>query len=467
MTTLGMDTAAGLAASGSLDEGSQRIAELATLIDGALRSFEWTGTDAERTLETWQASGRPSLDRTVDQLGAIALLIRQEAQAQDTASGTTAGTTAGTAASTAAATPAVAPGGPAPGTPTPTGTRGLLDGRLADAFAGAARTAGHAGDLLGKIGDVLTGREPHSIAEIAGAAIGTVGSGVGTVLDAFDDDAVDRRWFAEGAGAVGAPTPVPLTREPGSATPPLTRPDSLSALMHGVTDAYAVGKDPSVEGGDIRITRVDNGGGSTPGYVVQIPGTESWGPGAGTEPRDLSANVALVAGQPTAAAETVRRALDAAGIPPGSPVMLVGHSQGGIIAATLASDPAFVERYGVTHVLTYGSPVDHLQLAPGVDALAVQHRFDVVPRLDLGGVDGSGTNPNTPVPTVTLDSPGGVLGPVRNHDHTLYSGSVATAMGGDSEAGRTLRDYQSRLGAFIVTPTGSVSGVDVPVSRRP
>ena len=133
--------------------------------------------------------------------------------------------------------------------------------------------------------------------------------------------------------------------------------------MQGVTDSYQVG-DGARQHGDVRITQVDNGTG-TPAYVVAVPGTERWGPDAGPMPRDLSANLNLVAGNPTAAAESVRLAMDAAGIPPGSPVMLVGHSQGGIIAAQLASDPAFVERYGVTHVMTYGAPIDHMQLAPG------------------------------------------------------------------------------------------------------
>ena len=102
--------------------------------------------------------------------------------------------------------------------------------------------------------------------------------------------------------------------------------------------------------------------------------------------------------------------------------MLVGHSQGGIIAGQLASDPAFVRDYGVTNVLTYGAPIDHMQLAPGVQALQVQHRFDVVPRLDLGGVDLDGRQPQHPRHRrSTLDSPGGIFGVVTNHAHTEYT----------------------------------------------
>ncbi len=183
-------------------------------------------------------------------------------------------------------------------------------------------------------------------------------------------------------------------------------------------------------------------------------------------PRDLSGNLNLVAGNPTAAAESVTRAMENAGIPQGSPVMLVGHSQGGIIAAQLASDPAFVERYGVSHVMTYGAPIDHMQLAPGVQGLQVQHHNDVVPRLDLGGVDLFGGHPNDRVPTVTLDSPGG-LDPVANHDHTAYIDSVREARLAQDENGRILRAYEATLAPYLVGPGGSASAVDVPVRRGP
>ncbi len=452
MTTLGMDTEAGLAASTELDRGSQRIAELATRLDSALRSFEWTGLDAERTLDAWQETERPALDTTVTQLASMALLIRQEAQAQDTVSGDGSSTSAGGTVVTSAQ---------------PQGFLGkvgqFLTDRISAAYDGAVRTLGHAGGFLGKVGDVLTGREDHSVSEIAASALLTLGSAAGTVANIVTGK--DQHVLGEGTGVAGTPTAVPGQGEGSLYRPALAPPTDLPGLMQSVTDSYQVGTDPSNGSGDVRITRVDNGSG--PAYVVSIPGTETWSPVAGSEPRDLSANLQLVAGNPTAAAESVRAAMDAAGIPPGSPVMLVGHSQGGIIAGQLASDPEFVRHYGVTNVLTYGAPIDHMQLAPGVEALQVQHRFDVVPRLDLGGVDLDGVNPNTHVTGVTLDSPGGVFGVVTNHDHTAYINSVREAMAGDGDAGRILRDYQSTLSPFLVTQAGSATAIDVPVTRRP
>ncbi|GAA5140930.1 hypothetical protein GCM10023340_01840 [Nocardioides marinquilinus] len=458
MTTLGMDTAAGLAASSELDQGSQQIAALATRLDGVLRSFDWQGTDAERTFETWGNSERPALDSTVAHLAAIATLIRQEAQAQDAASGTgaAAGTVVtGTPQTTAApaAFPTVAGGGG------PLGFLGRIGERIGAVLDGAKRTLGHAGDFVGKLADVVTGREDHSVAEIAASALLTGGSAVGTVVNAVTGK--DERWFAEGPGLAGTPVAVPPGGD-GQFQPPLRQPTDLPSLMQSVTDSYQVGEGPG-SNGDVRITQVDNGSGR-PTYVVSVPGTERWGPDAGSMPRDLSANLNLVAGNPTAAAESVTRAMEAAGILPGSQVLMVGHSQGGIIAGQLASDPAFVERFGVTNVLTYGAPIDHMQLAPGVSALQVQHGADIVPRLDLGGIDAGGTNPNTPVQTVTLGSPGGLFDPVTNHSHVAYRDSVAAALGSDTEAGRILRDYQASLAPFF-SSTGHSTAVDVPVSR--
>lgn len=453
MTTLGMDTAAGLAASQEIDAGSQQIAEIATKLDGALAGFDWYGTDADRTRDTWAGTERPTLDSTVQHLAGLALLIRREAEAQDTASGE----------GSAGGGTAVAAGqGGVLGFLGKVGT--FLGDRIGAAFDGLKRTLGHYGDFLGKVGDVLTGKEDHSVAEIAAAALATVGAGVGTVANVITGE--DNKWFGEGAGAVGSPVATPTDPlQAGQYQPVLTQPTDLPSLMQGVTDSYQVGEGPGSTG-DVRITKVDNGTG-TPGYVVSIPGTEYWGPDAGGVPRDLSANLNLMAGSPTAAAESVQKAMDAAGIPPGSPVMLVGHSQGGIIAGQLASDPAFVQRYGVTNVLTYGAPIDHMQLAPGVQGLQLQHQYDLVPRLDLGGVDVNGVNPNSSVQAVTLDSPGSFWELGTSHSHTEYRDSVREALAGDSAAGSVLRDYQSTLSPFLVTPGGTATAVDVPVSRVP
>ncbi|WP_193606780.1 hypothetical protein [Nocardioides lijunqiniae] len=451
VVTHGMDTAAGLAASGHLETGAQEIKELATRLDALLYAFDWTGSDADRTRDSWQGVERPSLDTAAQHLTGLALLIRQEAEAQDATSDSGSGGAASSAGGTPVTLEQTRQGG----------IGAWLGQHLGAFFSGIGRTLDHAGGLVGKIGDVLTGKEDWSVAEIAASALATAGAGVGSVVNLVTGE--DERWFGEGRGLAGSPVDAPTDpTAAGPFQPAVTRPTDLPSLMQGVADGYTVGMAPGSDG-DVRITKVDNGTG-TPAYIVAIPGTESWSPAAGGQPRDLSANLGLVAGNPTAAAESVRLAMDNAGIPAGSPVMFVGHSQGGIIAGQLASDPGIVERYGVTHVLTYGAPIDHMQLAPGVQALQIQHGNDWVPRLDLGGVSTSGEFP-TPASTVTLDSPSHVFDPATNHSYQEYISSVREQMAAGGANAATLQQYQSTLAPFLVGPGGSATAVDVPVSR--
>ena len=458
MTTLGMDTEAARLASNDLEGGADQIRGLAQRLDAALLGLDWSGSDAERVRASWQEQERRQLDLAAEHLHGLVTLLRREADAQDAASGDGTGGGGGGALGPATST------GLQPQTVGEDGEDGGLAGwisRHVGAYLqGAGRTLEHAGDLVGKIGDVLTGERDWSAAAIAASAVATVGSSIGTTVNGITGE--DQHWFDERAGHADGPVAVPT--DPAQASqfqPALTRPTDLPSLMQGVTDGYQVGLAPG-SNGDVRVTRIDNPGGTA--YVVAVPGTENWSPSAGGQPRDSTANLALVSANPSAAAESVQRAMEAAGVPPGSRVMLVGHSQGGIIAAQLASDPAFAERYGVTHVLTYGSPVDHLRMPPGVNLMQVQHGADLVPRLDFGGISASGALPER-APTVTLGSPGGFWEIGVNHSHTEYLQSVRDAMAGDTDAGRTLRDYQATLAPYLVAPGGTATAVDVPVRR--
>ena len=63
--------------------------------------------------------------------------------------------------------------------------------------------------------------------------------------------------------------------------------------------------------------------------------------GFAADPQDLpGAAAAMVAGA-TAYTRCVAEALDAAGVARGSEVVLVGHSEGGLVAMDLAGDPSF------------------------------------------------------------------------------------------------------------------------------
>ena len=452
MTTLGMDTDAGRAAGEQLAQGAQQITELARRLDAVITVLEWIGVDADRHRDDWQSYQRPALDASAQLLTAVATLLKQEADTQDHVSGD-----GGATGSAAAAGTPTTPGSGG-------GVLGWLDRHVGNFLRGLVRTGEQAGDFVNKLDDVLTGERDWSVAALAASALGTVGAAAGAVVSGVTGE--DAHVFDEGAGVAGTPTAAPTDpSQAGQYQPVVAQPRDLPSLMQGVTDAYQVGSDPS-SNGDVRITRVDNGTG-TPAYVVSIPGTESWNPSAGATGRDLTANIALVAGTPTAAAESVRLAMDQANIPPGSPVMLVGHSQGGIIAGTLASDPGFVQQYGVTNVMTYGAPIDHLDIDPSVQVMQVQHNADVVPRLDLGGLQTGDSPFPTRQPGVVLDSPGSFWELATNHSYVEYANSVRDELGANTEAGRILRDYQGTLTPFLVGPDGTVTAIDVPVSRAP
>jgi hypothetical protein len=168
------------------------------------------------------------------------------------------------------------------------------------------------------------------------------------------------------------------------------------------------------DGADGEIDIVKIGEGENARYIVNLPGTDSFGIG-GSEARDSLANLQLVGGQETAYARGIREAMERAGIPPGAPVALVGHSQGGMTAAQLASNPAFTDRFNVQHVITAGAPTAQVPHIPdNIQVLSLENKGDLVPLTD--GED----NPDQPNrTTVRFDHPTGSIG--GNHGLDSYS----------------------------------------------
>jgi pimeloyl-ACP methyl ester carboxylesterase len=128
----------------------------------------------------------------------------------------------------------------------------------------------------------------------------------------------------------------------------------------------------------------------------------------GSTARDLSTNLHTMAGDSTVYMRGIAVAMVRADIPPSAPVMLVGHSLGGMTAAALAADPAFRRRFNVTQVVTAGAPIGRFEVPAGVQVLAVENRNDLVPALE--GAD----NPDRAnVTTLTFSADKGLLG--KNH----------------------------------------------------
>ncbi|MDE2387206.1 MAG: alpha/beta fold hydrolase, partial [Actinomycetales bacterium] len=84
--------------------------------------------------------------------------------------------------------------------------------------------------------------------------------------------------------------------------------------------------------------------------------------------------------QQTAASErAVLAALRSAKVGVGDQVLLVGHSQGGIVAANIAAKP---HDFKVAGILTFGSPIAAAGIDPSVRVIALEHTNDPVPALD-------------------------------------------------------------------------------------
>ena len=320
-----------------------------------------------------------------------------------------------------------------------------------DGIAQFQRDADHFGGILE---DWATGERVPTIAEVGAAGLLAVGSaGVGL--------------YEAGPGRA----PALLEDRPGGVVESVTTDDTPARSPQTLQD-LVVGNDAlrmdnpggPLGNGQIGIQQVRSTQGSEPSYIVQVPPTEGAGitdvPGAYGEQggsRDWGSNLRLVAGQHPAAMDDVRAAMEAAGVPPGADVMIVGHSQGGIIANHLAADPSFnsasgaAGSYNVTHTFSAGSPVQTVVPAQAsTESVTVNHEAslgpsgfggDLIPATDLQGrqVDGGTLSaPNRhevtldpyPVtgwnPVPVLEANHDSVGPERAPDGG-YAGSVGRA----------------------------------------
>ncbi len=150
--------------------------------------------------------------------------------------------------------------------------------------------------------------------------------------------------------------------------------------------------------GEIELLEVDTAGRRA--WVVVIPGTQPDGGPGGTNPFDTGG---IAEGLGYGSAETataIRRALWDAGAGAGDQVVAVGYSQGGIHAMNLGQDKAFIADFDLRFVLTAGSPVGAVELAPGISSLHLEHEHDWVP-----GADGAVNADTRDKVTVTLTNP--------------------------------------------------------------
>ncbi len=132
----------------------------------------------------------------------------------------------------------------------------------------------------------------------------------------------------------------------------------------------------------IRVEKYQTGGPSSR-FIVYLPGTQNLG-AANSNPFDMRSNLQLLAGQSSAASRAVDIALRRAGVGPSDQVMLVGYSQGGLIATHLAKQSLAGELdYRVVQVVTVGSPIGANSAVSLPRVLSIENKSDFVPHLDL------------------------------------------------------------------------------------
>jgi pimeloyl-ACP methyl ester carboxylesterase len=132
----------------------------------------------------------------------------------------------------------------------------------------------------------------------------------------------------------------------------------------------------------------------------------------------METNYQLLAGMDSAYGRGIRQAMLDAGLD-GKGIMLVGHSQGGMVSTALAADPDFTRHFTVQHVVTAGAPTAQVPELPGsTHGLHLENRGDAVPLLD--GED----NPDQPRrTTVVFDDGSHDIG--DNHDLRHYADGAA------------------------------------------
>jgi hypothetical protein len=152
--------------------------------------------------------------------------------------------------------------------------------------------------------------------------------------------------------------------------------DSISSMLDRVGDLE---DQPAAS---IAVQRVAGTDGVSR-YVVVLSGMRSMTDTS--DPEDLLGAGAAVVRTRTNYTTCVREAIDAALVPRGAEVLLVGHSEGGIVAMDLAGDPAFNgSRVRVVQVVAAGSPISSKPVVPGsgTRVLSIENVNDIVTHLD-------------------------------------------------------------------------------------
>ena len=254
----------------------------------------------------------------------------------------------------------------------------LLSGYLSEPSSGSAPVPKRAASGSGLTVDprLLTNPAVVSLMRVIMSSSDDVGAGfIGVPRD------VGRVLGDEGLGVIGVRTSAlfvvnsarrrgllretPVTVAPVGESTTVRAPAGVAGLAAGIPKS-AVGQP------QVRIEKY--GDSANPAWMVYIGGTVAWDAKAANEPWDLTADVTAMAAQESGSLAAVMAAMKASGIGPGDPVVVAGHSLGGLVASQLAT----VTRFNVQAVATFGAPESGTPILSGVATLTVEHTDDIV-----------------------------------------------------------------------------------------
>ena len=219
-------------------------------------------------------------------------------------------------------------------------------------------------------------------------------------------------------GGPGRPVVTPYAGDLGT-----ERPTSVRGLIEHLHQVAGLSGSPdSPANGTIEVQTITDSDG-TVRHVVYLPGTDDFNApwDQDDDVRDLETDLDAMSGRPDAYQQGILDALHQAGVGKDEPVLIVGHSLGGMeAAATLAGHGG----YHVTDVVTAGSPTAQLAGFPaGSHVLSLEQEGDVVPELD-----GSPNPDSVQQTTVTFDAHPGA-GVVAHHAYGVYEQGAALVDG--------------------------------------
>ena len=226
-----------------------------------------------------------------------------------------------------------------------------------------------------------------------------------------------------------------------------TAPDGIEGLLSRIPRA-----DPDMP--QVRIERYEGSSGESAAYVVYLGGTIDAALMATNEPWDMTSNLSALAEMDAGSYRAAVDAMRSAGIGPNDVVTLVGHSQGGLLAARIAQ----TQDFRVGDVVTVGAPIHQIQMPTGVRVTAIEHTEDLVPTLGgvslggltlggltLGGVASAGVASVTTVRRSALA--GRVLDPTDSLPGHNLSRYIETGKVMDASANAQVTSLRGRLAA--------------------